>query len=81
MSNDNSAEPTKKPSSFNPVLKSFLQAFLLPTLVNKFFMMYFGLKYAEFPGRGYGYGLIATMLFLFFTIGRFLWKFKDVEDP
>lgn len=44
-------------------------------------MLYFGLNYSNHPGEGYGYGLAATLLFLGFTIGRFLWKYKDIQDP
>ncbi len=65
----------------NSTMKSFLRVLLLPLLINKLFMMYFGLNYSNYPGEGYGYGLVATICFLFFTIGRFLWKFKDIEDP
>ncbi len=63
------------------VLADFLKAFLIPTLVNKFFMIYFGLHYSNHPGEGYGYGLVATILFLVFTMARFIWKYKDIEDP
>jgi hypothetical protein len=72
-------EPRKETS--NAVIKDLVKVFLLPTLINKFFMLYFGLNYSEHPGEGYGYGLVATLLFLAFTIGRFLWKYKDIEDP
>lgn len=65
----------------NPILKDFLKIFLVPLLINKCFMLYFGLKYSEFPDEGYGYGLAATIAFFLFTIGRFLWKYKDIEDP
>lgn len=63
------------------VLADFLKVFLIPMLINKIFMMYFGLNYSSYPGEGYGYGLVATIIFLFFTVGRFLWKYKDIEDP
>lgn len=63
------------------VLKDFLIVFLVPTLANKVFMLYFGLHYAEHPGEGYGYGLAATIAFLLFTMGRFLWKYRGIEDP
>ncbi len=66
----------------NPtVLKDFIKVLLMPLLVNKMFMMYFGLNYSNYPGEGYGYGLAATIVILFVTVGRFIWKYKDVEDP
>lgn len=70
------AEPENK-----QVLKDFLKVFLLPTLVNKILMLYFGLRYSEFPGEGYGYGLAATVVILLITVGTFIWKYRDVEDP
>lgn len=65
----------------NPILKDFIKVFLFPTLINKMFMMYFGLNYSNYPGDGYGYGLLATIAFLFFTVGRFLWKYRHIDDP
>jgi hypothetical protein len=62
------------------VLKDFILAFLVPTLVNKMFMLYFGLNYSEFPGEGYGYGLVASILFLIFSLVRLVWKYRNVED-
>lgn len=66
---------------YNPILKDFLKVFLVPVLINKAFMLYFGLQYAEHPGEGYGYGLIASILFFLFSCAKFIWKYKDVEDP
>jgi hypothetical protein len=71
----------QSPSGNNSVLKDFLKVFLVPILVNKMFMLYFGVNYSNYPGRGYGYGLIGTILFLVFTCARFVWKYKDIEDP
>lgn len=65
----------------NEVLKDFLKVFLAPLLINKVFMLYFGLNYSNNPGEGYGYGLVATILFLLFTVGRFIWKYRNIEDP
>ena len=62
-------------------LKDFLKVFLVPTIFNKLFMLYFGLNYSEHPGEGYGYGLVATVLFLLITVGSFIWKDRNVEDP
>lgn len=63
------------------VLKDFIGVFLFPTLLNKVFMLYFGINYANNPGEGYGYGLVATIVFLFFTVSRFIWKYRHIEDP
>jgi|GEM_PF-1250513 len=66
----------------NPqVLKDFIKIFIIPVLLNKVFMLYFGLNYAEYPGEGYGYGLIASILFFVFSVASFLWKYRGVEDP
>ena len=72
-------KPDTKPDK-KAVLKDFLLAFLVPTLVNKMFMLYFGLNYSEFPGEGYGYGLVASILFLIFSLARLVWKYRNVED-
>lgn len=71
----------QKPTDSSHVLKDFLKVFLAPLLVNKILMMYFGLNYAAYPGEGYGYGLLFSVLMLFATIGRFLWKYRHIQDP
>lgn len=57
MQNNNN-EPNSKTQLFD-----FIKVLIIPMLINKMFMLYFGLNYSEFPGEGYGYGLFATMLF------------------
>lgn len=65
----------------NPVLVDFLKSLLMPTLVGKTFIYFFGLRYSEFPGEGYGYGLTAAILFTVGNLMRFLWKYRHVQDP
>lgn len=65
----------------NKVFKDFLKVFILPLFVNKAFMLYFGLNYSMYPGDGYGYGLVATIIFFIVTCGRLIWKYRNVEDP
>jgi hypothetical protein len=65
----------------NKVFKDFLKVFIVPVLFNKMFMLYFGLNYSAHPGEGYGYGLLATIVFFIFTCARFIWKYRNVEDP
>ena len=65
----------------NKVFKDFLKVFIVPMLINKFFMLYFGVNYSNNPGEGYGYGLIATVVFFLATCGRLIWKYRNVEDP
>jgi len=72
---------TKQEPAKPSVLKDFLVVFLGPTIVNKVFMVYFGLQYANYPGDGYGYGLVATIIILFLTMGRLIWKYRHIQDP
>lgn len=67
--------------SQNNVLKDFVKVLVVPLIINKFLMFYFGIHYSNYPGEGYGYGLTATVIFLFITVGRFLWKYRNVQDP
>jgi hypothetical protein len=65
----------KKMSPFDLVA-----AFLVPTIVGKAAILYFGANYAGHPGRGYGVGLVVAFLFTLCMIGRFLWKYRNYED-
>ena len=49
---------------------------VFPSILKTFFL-YFGLKYSEYPGEGYGYGLAITGCLSVFNIGYFLYKVKD----
>lgn len=73
------ADPPQAPRK--KVMHDFLMTLILPLTLNKFLMMYFGLNYSEFPGEGFGYGLVATLLFMVFMISRFLWRYRHVNDP
>ena len=70
-----------KQESSKKVLKDFLKTLIVPLVINKFFMMYFGLMYSNYPDEGYGYGFAATILFLLANCGFFIWKYRDIEDP
>ena len=78
---ENQESKTSTDKGSKNVLSDFLKVFLVPVLINKMFMMYFGLNYSNYPGEGYGYGLIATFAFLLFSVGRFIWKYRDHDDP
>jgi hypothetical protein len=69
------------PQNSNKVFKDFLKTFIVPVLINKVFMLYFGLNYSNHPGEGYGYGLAATVVVLLLACGLFIWKYRNVEDP
>lgn len=61
-------------------LKAFIKSFLMPTLVGKSLVLYFGIQYSNYPGDGYGYGLIASLAYTFVSLVYFAYKFKDYED-
>ncbi|OQW52133.1 MAG: hypothetical protein A4S09_08975 [Proteobacteria bacterium SG_bin7] len=61
-------------------LPKFLITLLMPTLIGKGFVVFFGTRYSSYPGEGYGYGLAAAITFTLVSFARFLWKFRDYED-
>lgn len=71
----------KTTQNAHSVFKDFLKVLLIPVLINKMFMLYFGINYSNYPGEGYGYGLVATIFFLLYTCGNFIWKYRNIEDP
>ena len=66
--------------SKNNDLKDFILAFLMPTLMGKIMIYYFGLHYSESPGEGYGIGLACAISFTVIMFARFLWKYRNYED-
>jgi hypothetical protein len=75
MSDEKKEKPVKKLE-----LANFLIAFLMPMLIGKTLIMYFGSYYASYPGEGYGYGLAASIAFTIGMVARFLWTFRNYED-
>lgn len=61
-------------------LFSYLRVFLVPTLLLKGALLYFGLNYSQYPGEGYGWGLVVTVILSVLNVGIFLWKnWQDSE--
>ncbi len=61
-------------------LKVFIRTFLVPTLVGKALVIFFGLNYSSYPGEGYGYGLVASLAFTFISLAAFAWKYRNQEE-
>jgi hypothetical protein len=66
-------EPGKKPIQ----ILDLMLVGLMPTLVGKILILYFGHKYSAHPGEGYGWWLIGTVMFTAATVSRFLWKYRN----
>jgi hypothetical protein len=65
----------------NTKLFTYLRIFLIPTLVGKVLILYFGIHMALYPDRGYGYGLVASMVFLLLNFAVFLYmNYRDEEE-
>ncbi len=62
------------------VLIDFIRSFLFPAIVGKIAILYFGIHYALYPGEGYGYGLLGSILFTLTSLGLFIWKYRNYED-
>lgn len=61
-------------------LKSLIISFLMPTLFGKSLILYFGRNYSNYPGEGYGYGLILAIAFTVFMLVRFAIKYSSSEE-
>ena len=53
---------------------AFLKVAVVPILVLKGFIMYFGLNYSRYPGEGYGYGLALALGVSVTTALVFVWR-------
>ena len=75
-------ETSQNPPKLTPkaIMLDFLRSFLVPTLITKCFVLYFGIMYAEHPGEGYGWGLIIACSFTVLTLSLFAWKYRNYED-
>lgn len=58
----------------------FFFAFLTPTLLGKVAIIYFGMNYSQYPGEGFGVGLVISIVFTLCMFGRFLWRYRDFKD-
>ena len=61
-------------------IRDLIQSFLMPTIVGKSLVYYFGLNYSSYPDEGYGYGLALSIAFTVFMLLRFVWKYRDYEE-
>lgn len=53
---------------------AFLKIALVPMLITKAFILYFGINYSLYPGEGYGYGLAFFCAFTVISSLIFIWK-------
>jgi hypothetical protein len=67
-------------NSSGPKVSTFIRIFLVPTLVIKSGIMFFGLNYSMYPGEGYGYGLAICLALTIINFGIFLWTFRNYSD-
>lgn len=64
----------------NPNIGALLRIFLIPTLVIKSGIMFFGLNYSRYPDEGYGYGLAISVALIFIAFAAFLWTFRNYTE-
>ncbi|MES2965125.1 MAG: hypothetical protein V4760_14665 [Bdellovibrionota bacterium] len=53
---------------------AFLRIALVPLMVTKVLILYFGIHYSMYPGEGYGYGLAFFCAFTVISCLVFIWK-------
>jgi putative effector of murein hydrolase len=60
---------------------AYLKVFIVPTLILKMAILYFGLKYSQYPDEGYGWWLLAAVLLSLVNFGIFLYQnWDETED-
>lgn len=69
-------EKVKKELSLN----FFIPAFIIPIIITKTAILYFGINWSNYPGEGYGYGFFATLLFAVLNFTFFLWRHRHYSE-
>ena len=67
-------------SSSSGRLIPYLRVFLLPTLLLKTLLFYFGIQYSKYPGEGYGWGMLIVVVISVVNISIFLWQTWDESE-
>ncbi len=60
--------------------RDLLLTVVSPLVITKLGVVYFGLMYSAYPGEGYGWWLTFFIVFTLFTLGRFIWKYRNYTD-
>lgn len=55
-------------------------SFVSPALFGKLCLLYFGSMYSAHPGKGYGIGLVISILFTLTMLGRFAWRYRHYSE-
>lgn len=61
-------------------VKTLLFVSVMPLIVLKTLMVFFGLRYSAMPGEGYGYGLAISIVLVILIFAHFVWRFRDYDD-
>lgn len=69
-------EPPKKKLE----IKHLLVPFVVPLVIGKTLILYFGIRYADFKDEGYGVGLACSLAFTAFILIHFMWKYRHHGD-
>ena len=69
-----------QPPPKKPRLAELIRVFIVPTLIGKSFVLYFGIHYSAHPDEGYGYGLLLSIIFTVATLSLFMWRYRNIED-
>lgn len=77
---DGMKTPKNKGDEATREMVAFLRTALVPTLVTKSFILFFGIMYTLYPGEGYGWGLLVSCLFTLATFCYFIWSQSGKEE-
>jgi hypothetical protein len=80
MTLENSTDQKNIDNQAKKTLKDFIKSFLMPTIVGKTLVLYFGINYSIYPDEGYGYGLAASIAFTALGLLMLVWKYRNHEE-
>jgi len=55
-------------------MAAFLRTALMPMILTKALILFFGIQYSAYPGEGYGWGLVITVSVMLISFAIFIYK-------
>lgn len=78
-SNEKLEAEKQKPKKLVMIGRSFLIRLFIAMVITKTALLFAGSYYSTYPGDGYGYWLIAAVVYTVFSMVYIVWKYRDID--